>query len=101
MEPQSNRTGRRPGVTVSTEALQKALADLASLPTIEVRTASVLFRVGVHAAYAAAREGRFGAMRFGNQFRFPSARIREALGMPQPTLTVAADAAPSTEEGSH
>ena len=87
---QSNRTGRKPSVGVSPDAMRNALNELASLPTIEVKTFGTLFRVGLNTAYAAAREARFGAVQLGGQYRFPSAVVRDALGIRHPDAAMVA-----------
>ncbi len=91
--PQPSRVGRKPSVPVSPDAMKTALGDLSSHPTIEVRTFAVLWGVSSQTAYAAARSGQFGAVRLGGQFRFPSAIVSDALGLPPP----GAGATPSAE----
>lgn len=76
-----NRTGRRPGSSASATSMSEAVRDLMDAPMVGVPTFKTLFRVSTQSGYRAAQEGRFGALKIGGQYRFPSAPLREALGL--------------------
>lgn len=74
--------GRKPSAPILPETMSKAVEDLMRMPMVDVPTFKTLFRVSAQIGYRAAQEGRFGAVKIGNQYRFPSAPLREALGLP-------------------
>lgn len=51
-------------------------------PTVDVPLAGRVLGVGKNAAYKAARDGSLPAFKVGSQYRVPTARLREMLGLP-------------------
>ena len=60
-------------------------------PTVDVVLAGRVLGIGKNAAYSAARDGSLPAFKVGGQYRVPTAKLREMLGLPaQPPATIAA-----------
>lgn len=53
-----------------------------SAPTVDVPTVGQALGVGRAAVYAAIRSGDIPSIRVGRQYRVPSAKLREMLGLP-------------------
>ena len=57
-------------------------------PTVDVALAGRVLGVGRNTAYKAVRDGSLPAVRVGAQYRVPTAKLREMLGLP-PHLSAA------------
>jgi hypothetical protein len=61
------------------------IADIADLPTVDVRTAGQVLGIGRDAAYAAAARGEIPVLRLGRSLRVPTPKLLEMLGVSSPT----------------
>lgn len=61
-----------------TDELRSALAQ----PTVDVVLAGRMLGVGRSAAYRAVRDGSLPSFKIGSQYRVPTTRLREMLGLP-------------------
>ena len=53
-------------------------------PTVDVALAGRVLGIGKNAAYRAREAGDIPSIKVGGQYRVPSARLREMLGLPAP-----------------
>ncbi|MCJ2105699.1 helix-turn-helix domain-containing protein [Methylobacterium sp. E-041] len=53
-------------------------------PTVDVVLAGRVLGVGRNTAYKAVRDGSLPALKVAGQFRVPTAKLREMLGLPAP-----------------
>lgn len=53
-------------------------------PTVDVVLAGRVLGIGRNAAYKAAKDGTLPSFRIGSQYRVPTARLREMLGLKDP-----------------
>lgn len=60
-----------------------------SAPTIDVVMAGRLMGVSRNSAYKAARDGSLPVIKIAGQYRVPTARLREMLGLTQREATAA------------
>jgi excisionase family DNA binding protein len=51
-------------------------------PTVDLLMAGRILGIGRSATYRARKQGHIPTVRVGRQFRVPSARLREMLGLP-------------------
>lgn len=60
-------------------------------PTVDVVLAGRVLGIGKNAAYKAREAGEIPSIKVGGQYRVPTAKLREMLGLPpQPPATIAA-----------
>ena len=60
--------------------LRKVLTE----PTVDVRLAGRVLGLGKSGAYAATKDGSLPSFKVGGQYRVPTAKLREMLGLPAP-----------------
>jgi excisionase family DNA binding protein len=60
------------------------ILEVLTRPTVDVALAGRVLGVGRSAAYRAARDGSLPSFRIGSQYRVPTAKLREMLGLPAP-----------------
>lgn len=58
-------------------------------PTVDVVLAGRVLGIGKNTAYRAARDGSIPTFKIGAQYRVPTAKLREMLGLPQAETTAA------------
>ncbi|CAO4183350.1 helix-turn-helix domain-containing protein [Methylorubrum aminovorans] len=59
-------------------------------PTVDVVLAGRVLGIGKNAAYSAARDGSLPSIKIGGQYRVPTAKLREMLGLPAYSPSTAA-----------
>lgn len=60
----------------------KEIAEVLSGPRTDMKTASEILGIHILTAYKLAKSGELPAIRMGRKWVVPTARLREALGMP-------------------
>ncbi|TXN40673.1 helix-turn-helix domain-containing protein [Methylobacterium sp. WL30] len=60
------------------------ILEVLTKPAVSVVLAGRVLGVGRRAAYQAAKDGSLPAFRVGTQYRVPTAKLREMLGLPAP-----------------
>jgi excisionase family DNA binding protein len=55
-------------------------------PTVDLLVAGRILGIGRSATYRARKQGQIPAVRVGRQFRVPSSKLREMLGLPPQPL---------------
>lgn len=53
-------------------------------PTVDLLVAGRILGIGRSATYRARKQGHIPTVKVGRQFRVPSAKLREMLGLPHP-----------------
>ncbi len=59
------------------------LAQVLTQPTVDIEVAARVLGVGRSAAYRARRDGEIPSVKIGRQYRVPTAKLREMLGLTQ------------------
>lgn len=58
-------------------------------PTVDVVLAGRVLGIGKNAAYKAREAGDIPSIKIGGQYRVPTAKLREMLGLPAPSAAAA------------
>lgn len=81
----SNSVSRTASAGARAEASQADIAELMSEPTVNVGLAGRVLKISRNTIYKAVRNGEIPTVRIGAQYRVPSAKLREMLGIkPEP-----------------
>ncbi|MGH1571759.1 hypothetical protein ACRAWG_15110 [Methylobacterium sp. P31] len=69
------------------------MQEVMTKPTVDVELAGRVLGIGRNAAFAARAAGDIPSVKVGRQYRVPTARLREMLGLPTADQTPPASAA--------